>query len=222
MRSAGPPRLPWPPGDWLDDMGALGLVQLTRQHRTSRERPGAGAVRILDRFAHTASVKLGADEYLHLARWNGQWVIVNSLWGLQPLAPTASPVSPIRSLDERDEMAIRSTALDYVESCYDGDGVRMERSLHPDLAKRIVLPNATPSGDRLDQLSALGLVQLVRTWPRSEQRRAEVTILDRAENAASVRIDATTWIDHLHIARWNGRWVIVNVLWAVRPEAATA
>lgn len=120
---------------------------------------------------------------------------------------------------EQVDAAIRQTALDYIESWCEADGARMERCLHPELAKRIMHPNAAPSGDRLDKLSALGLVQLVRTFSRGGARRSEVTILDRVENAASVRVDATTWIDYLHIARWNGRWAIVNVLWAERPAA---
>jgi len=45
----------------------------------------------------------------------------------------------------------------------------------------------------------------------------EVTILDIFENVASVRVDATQWIDYLHLARWNGEWKIVNVLWEMRP-----
>jgi hypothetical protein len=26
------------------------------------------------------------------------------------------------------------------------------------------------------------------------------------------------WIDYMHMARWNGRWVIVNVLWELKPQ----
>jgi hypothetical protein len=26
------------------------------------------------------------------------------------------------------------------------------------------------------------------------------------------------WIDYLHLARWNGEWKIVNVLWELKPE----
>ena len=33
--------------------------------------------------------------------------------------------------------AIRATALDYIEGWYAGDAARMERALHPELAKRI-------------------------------------------------------------------------------------
>jgi hypothetical protein len=25
-------------------------------------------------------------------------------------------------------------------------------------------------------------------------------------------------VDYLHVAKWNGRWVIVNVLWELRPQ----
>jgi hypothetical protein len=227
VRPAEPPSAPWrPPGDWLDDMGALRLVQLTRQQVTpAHERPLAMDVRILDRFANAASVTIldgGELEYHHVARWNGRWVIVNVLWGLRPLAQTASPATPLQEQGDEDYAAMTSTALDYIESCYSGDGDRMERSLHPDLAKRIVHANASPAGDRFDTVSALGLVHLIRHHPSKGERRTEVTILDRAENAASVRVDASTWIDYMHIARWNGRWAIVNVLWALRPQALTS
>jgi hypothetical protein len=227
VRPAEPPPAPWrPPGDWLDDMGALHLVQVTRQNVTrAGERPVARDIRILDRFENAASVKLGTDEYHHVARWNGRWVIVNVLYGLLPRAPTSSRVTLLPGQGDGDEAAITGTALDYIESCYESDAARMERSLHPDLAKRIVWPDASPSGDRLDKLSALGLVRLVRDEPDTtpmHERRSEVTILDRTDNAASVRVDASTWIDYMHIVRWNGQWAIVNVLWAVRPTRETS
>jgi hypothetical protein len=50
------------------------------------------------------------------------------------------------------------------------------------------------------------------------ERRKDVRILDIFGNTASVRIDASTWVDYLHVAKWNGRWVIVNVLWELRPQ----
>ena len=37
-------------------------------------------------------------------------------------------------------------------------------------------------------------------------------------DAASVRVDADSWIDYLQMARVDGRWQIVNVLWALRPR----
>lgn len=123
-----------------------------------------------------------------------------------------------------DSAAIRQAALDYIEGYYQGDGARMERALHPELAKRIV--RTGPNGrSQLGQMSAMTLVQGTRAGggrdiPAAEQR-ADVRILDIYRNAASARIDAAGWVDYLHLARWNGRWVIVNVLWELHPESGT-
>jgi hypothetical protein len=51
-----------------------------------------------------------------------------------------------------------------------------------------------------------------------EQMQKDVRILDIFENAASVRADMSGWIDYMHMAKWNGRWVIVNVLWELKPQ----
>ena len=120
-----------------------------------------------------------------------------------------------------DQAAIRQTALDYIEGWYEGDAERMERALHPDLAKRIVRTDPKSGRSRLDQMSAMGLVQGVRAGygkntPKERQQK-DVTILDVYENAASVKVVAADWIDYLHVARFSGRWVIVNVLWELKP-----
>ena len=52
----------------------------------------------------------------------------------------------------------------------------------------------------------------------AERQLKEVTILDQFENAASVKIVASDWIDYLHLARWNGEWKIVNVLWEPKGD----
>src|SRR6185437_5217462 len=103
-----------------------------------------------------------------------------------------------------------------------GDAARVERGIHPELAKRIVRPGEPPAGDRLDEMNALRLVYATRHAPiPAHQRRTDVTILDRFEHSASVRVDAKDWVEYLHMARWNGQWTIVNVLWEPRPEAHT-
>lgn len=119
-----------------------------------------------------------------------------------------------------DSAAIRSTALDYIEGWFSADAARMERALHPALAKRIV--RSMPEGDELIETNAEQLVEGTSrgggTGLATERRRTDVEILDIFENAASVRVDAGFWIDYLHLARWNGEWKIVNVLWELRPD----
>ena len=117
--------------------------------------------------------------------------------------------------------AIKQTALDYVEGWYEANAERMERALHPDLAKRIV--RTGPEGrSRLDQMSAMGLVQGVKRGggkdtPKENQQK-DVIILDVFENTASVKAIMSGWIDYMHMAKFNGRWVIVNVLWELKPQ----
>jgi hypothetical protein len=131
-----------------------------------------------------------------------------------------SGVQAQTSASEADREAIKQTALDYIEGWYEGNAERMERALHPDLAKRIVRTN-DKGQSQLMQMSAMGLVQGVRRGggkdtPKERQQK-DVTILDVFENAASVKIVASDWIDYLHVAKSNGRWVIVNVLWELKP-----
>jgi hypothetical protein len=117
--------------------------------------------------------------------------------------------------------AIKQTALDYVEGWYEGNAERMERALHPELAKRIV--RTGPEGrSRLDQMGAMTLVQGTRRGggkeTPKEQQQKDVIILDVFENTASVKAVMSGWIDYMHMAKFNGGWVIVNVLWELKPQ----
>jgi Putative lumazine-binding len=121
-----------------------------------------------------------------------------------------------------ESAAIRATALDYVEGWYTGDAARMERALHPELAKRIVNTNPQNGRSSLNQQSAMTLVLNTRNGggkdTPAEQMQKDVVILDVYQNAASVRATMSGWIDYMHMAKWNGRWVIVNVLWELKPK----
>ena len=120
----------------------------------------------------------------------------------------------------KEREAIKQTALDYVEGWYEANPERMERALHPELAKRIV--RTGPEGrSRLDQMGAMALVQGVKRGggkdtPKENQQK-DVIILDVFENSASVKAIMSGWIDYMHMAKYNGRWVIVNVLWELKP-----
>jgi hypothetical protein len=119
-----------------------------------------------------------------------------------------------------DSAGIRAAALDYIEGWYTADAARMERAVHPELAKRMVATDAN-GRSRLIQMTAMTLVQGTRNGGGSQipmaQRKNAVKILDIYQGAAVARVDASTWIDYMQLARWNGRWVIVNVLWENSP-----
>ena len=118
-----------------------------------------------------------------------------------------------------DSAAIRATALDYVEGWYTADAARMERAVHPELAKRIVQSDQN-GRSRLGQQSAMTLVSATRgTQPvAADQQVKDIRILDIFGNSASVRADMAGWIDYMHMAKWNGQWRVVNVLWELRAR----
>jgi hypothetical protein len=126
---------------------------------------------------------------------------------------------PARAQTAADSAAIRATAMDYMQGWYTGDTTRMGRALHPDLAKRIVQHRGTA-----DQVNNMGSTQLLEGTRRgfgketpADQRQADVAILDIFGNTASVKATMRSWVDYMHMGKVNGRWVIINVLWEMKP-----
>ena len=101
----------------------------------------------------------------------------------------------------------------------------MTRALHPRLAKRIVM---TRSGaeSRLGDMTAEQLIHGTAEGGGSRtpagRRQADVQILDIFHNTASVRLTMSDWIDYMHVAKWNDRWVVINVLWEMKPRQGQA
>lgn len=128
----------------------------------------------------------------------------------------------LRAESANDTAAIKATALDYIEGWYEGNAERMERALHPELAKRIVRSKPGTSESQLRAMDAKTLIDETRkgggkNTPAAQQQK-EVTILDVFENAAAVKVVASDWIDYMQLAKFNGRWVIINVLWEFKPK----
>jgi hypothetical protein len=130
----------------------------------------------------------------------------------------------VRAQTAADSGAIRATALDYAEGWYEGNAERMTRALHPELVKRIVVSDTATRRSVLQNMGASALVNGARHgWgketPKDRQQK-DVVILDVFGNAASVKAVMADWVDYIQMAKVDGRWVIVNVLWERKPGAA--
>ena len=68
-----------------------------------------------------------------------------------------------------DRDAIVRAALDYFEGWFDGDAARMERALHPDLAKRS--PDDAPAPGELEKLTAREMIEATAKGDREDARR---------------------------------------------------
>jgi hypothetical protein len=135
---------------------------------------------------------------------------------------TAAASVPAHAQTAADSAAIRETALNYVDGWYTGDGPRMRSALHPELVKRISQQDQGGAW-RLSGMTAEELVAGTARGGGSRtpeaQRDREVVILDIFGNAASVRTTMSGWVDYMHMARVDGRWQIVNVLWELKPRS---
>ena len=134
----------------------------------------------------------------------------------------AAATSQLQAQTAADSAAIRATALDYIDGWYTNNAARMERALHPKLAKRMVWADSTGKSHLVD-LTAVELIQGTRAHPpvAQSERRKDVQILSAFGNAAVVRIDATEWVDYLQQIKWNGNWKIINVVWENRRDGQT-
>lgn len=120
-----------------------------------------------------------------------------------------------------DTEAIRDAALDYIEGWYTADAARMERAIHPELAKRWI--RVDDNGEsRLQSVGSRELIEQTRGGGGNktpiELRRKDVEILDVDGEMATVKVTSARYVDYMHLARWDNSWKIVNVLWQFRPK----
>ena len=113
--------------------------------------------------------------------------------------------------------AIIVPAVDFIEAWYEGDVARMERAVHPDLAKRIPRIDRLTGRTRLHHMSASQLLQFTSAGGGNripvEKRQKDILILDAHATIAVVKVVSAEYVDYLQVAKIDGRWVFVNVLW---------
>src|SRR3954454_1524572 len=118
-----------------------------------------------------------------------------------------------------DRENIERAALDYFE----GDPARMERALHPELAKRpgrvddsIAGTLGTLTADVMITRTAEG-VGRTRDVP---VRAIEVEVVDVFGDIASAIVRSAVYHEYLQLARTPEGWKIVNALWQWMPGHA--
>ncbi len=125
-----------------------------------------------------------------------------------------------------DSIAIRAAAMDYVEGWYQASVERMQRSLHPDLAKRAVREHPRSRRPLLSHLSKNTMLEYTRAGGGSDtpadQLFYEISILDIFNNIATVKGVSAKFVDYLHLAKWQERWLIINILWDDRQKKSSS
>ena len=128
-----------------------------------------------------------------------------------------------RTQTPADREAVRQAMLDYVEGIYDVQPERLERSVHPDMVKRgYYRKQATDTDFFFAPMTREQLITLAGNWNKDRKRPTatypkEVIVYEVVNQTASGKVVANWGIDYMHLAKHEGRWKILNILWQEPP-----
>ena len=200
--------------EFLDFMDQATLIEYARLGAGKKSAEAAKIdVTVLDVYENTAIVRIDSVDFVdhaQVAEINGKWRIINVLW--MPHGPATAELE----VGPEDEKAIDRAGLDYVDGFYAGSQERLQKALHPRLQKVLVQP--LPNGREIFRYRTTdGLIEYARTGMSkkpAEERKVAVRICQSDGNVATIRVDSADYVDFAHVAKINGEWKIVNVLWA--------
>lgn len=119
---------------------------------------------------------------------------------------------------DEDRIEVERAVLDYVEGVYEVKPELIERSVHPEL-KKFGFARRSPDDDwRVIPMTYDQLVDLAGRYYKDEggapaTAPKKVEILDVLNQTASAKLTASWGIDYFHLAKYEGKWKIVHVLW---------
>lgn len=126
-----------------------------------------------------------------------------------------------RAQSNSEKDAVKQAVLDYVEGIYEVDHTRIERSVHPELAKRGFYTKKGETAYTGAPMTFTQLVELAKTYNKGgrvpKDAPKEVVIYDVLDQTASAKLTAVWGIDYMHLAKYDGKWKIVNILWQTPP-----
>ncbi|GJM32145.1 MAG: hypothetical protein DHS20C18_11460 [Saprospiraceae bacterium] len=129
----------------------------------------------------------------------------------------------VMSVVKNDITLIEEAVMDYVMGLYDVDTTRIYKSVHPDLKKRgFWLPDGASEFKGPYDMSFQQLVDLASKWnakgdQADENSPREIKVLDVLDKTACARVNAAWGVDFFHLAKMDGKWYIMNVLWQSYP-----
>ena len=121
-----------------------------------------------------------------------------------------------------EEEGVRNAVLDYVEGIYEVEPTRIERSVHKELTKFGFYKPEGAEDYRGAPMNYEQLHTLAGRWNQSGQVDAktaikDVVVLDVLDKTASAKLVAHWGIDYMHLAKYDGKWMITHVLWQSHP-----
>jgi hypothetical protein len=123
-----------------------------------------------------------------------------------------------------DVAAVERAAYDYIDAIYRSDPARIERSVHPGLAKVGYYTNRQRAWEE-SPMTYAQLLEVARTWNRDgttlrSDAPREVVIYEVLDRTASAKVIAQWGIDYLQLVKYDDGWKIRNILWQQHPAGS--
>jgi hypothetical protein len=116
-----------------------------------------------------------------------------------------------------DTHAITAVVTDYFQSWFRGEPERMRSVLHPALSKRTPSQAGGPDLTLLET-TATSLIESAGRGPRPQYEHwQDVEVLDVSFDIATVKVRSQPFVEYVHLARFGGRWLIINTLYVDAP-----
>jgi hypothetical protein len=109
--------------------------------------------------------------------------------------------------------------LDYAEGVYQVDLPGSNAASIPTCRNTVL--EGERQGYTTGKMSFAELVEVPRTGTKAESSKdapKEITIFDVQDQTASAKLVAAWGTDYFHLAKYDGKWMIVNVLWQSPPR----
>ena len=136
---------------------------------------------------------------------------------LLALALAANGAAAPPPADDGERAAIEKAVRDYLEGWYTGDAARMERALHPELAKRMVGSDPRSGRSFLQPIGASAMISFTAAGAGKlkpgEDAAIEIAVLDVFRSMAMVRAKSVAFMDYVQLGKLDGQWKVINVLW---------
>jgi len=129
----------------------------------------------------------------------------------------------ITAQSTQDSLKVLEIVHLYNQGWYEGDSTKMSQALHPELVKRMVQKFKDTGNDIVHTSSYNLMIQYTIAgygkYTPKEKQNDRVTLLDIFGNIACVKIEASDLVDYLQLAKCNGKWKIINVLWTMKSAS---
>jgi hypothetical protein len=131
---------------------------------------------------------------------------------------TLIAISTFSAQAQTDKDLVHAAVEDYVDALYLVQPERIKKSVHPELMKKGFWKGKDKATyDFAGIMTFEQLVDLAGKWNAkgnaAKDAPKKIEIYDVQDQTASAKLTAAWGTDYFQLAKFDGKWMIVNILW---------